>query len=90
MALGPIPFRAIDAFAQRYGIESVDEFDRLLALVRMQDSEYLRLNRKDGGETDLRDMVDATDADGVKDMVRRLGKKPSQQPKPAAQHPVSE
>jgi hypothetical protein len=88
MSLGPIPFTAINAYAQRYGIEDVDEFDRLLALIRMQDAEYLRLNRSDGGDTDLRDMVDATDAEGVKSMVRRLGKKPS--PQPPAQDPVSE
>lgn len=37
MGVGPIPFIAIDAFARRYRIEGVDEFERFLGLIRAID-----------------------------------------------------
>ena len=47
--LGPIPFSAIDRYSRRYGVASVDEFDRLAMLVRAMDGAWLeRVNKKDG------------------------------------------
>lgn len=37
----PIAFAAIDAYAARYGIASVDEFDRFHNLIRALDRAYL-------------------------------------------------
>lgn len=38
MSAGPIPFSAIGAYADRYGIRSVDEFDRFKSIIRAMDS----------------------------------------------------
>ena len=39
--VGPIPWSAIDQFAQRYGIVDIDEFERLNYLIRVMDGVYL-------------------------------------------------
>lgn len=39
---GPIPFTAIDRYASRYGIDDLDEFDRLRRLIMAMDAEYLK------------------------------------------------
>jgi hypothetical protein len=39
---GPIPFSAIDRYAERYGISNIAEFDRLRRLIMAMDSEYLK------------------------------------------------
>lgn len=41
MGLAPIPFSAIDRFARRYEIRSVDEFDRLRRLIGEMDRALL-------------------------------------------------
>lgn len=46
MALGPIPFMAIDAYATRYGIRDTDEFDRFRVLIRVIEREQDRLRPK--------------------------------------------
>lgn len=40
---GDIPFRAIDRFAQRYGIDDLDEFDEFRSMIRGVDREYLKI-----------------------------------------------
>lgn len=46
MDRGPIPWRSINEFAQRYNIVG-DDFERLSRLVRAMDTEYLRYLKKD-------------------------------------------
>lgn len=41
MALGPIRFTAIDAYARRYGIADLDDFDQLVDDVRLLDRLFL-------------------------------------------------
>lgn len=55
-AAGPIPFTAIDAYAVRYGIEDIDQFDRFRALIRAMEGERAdyqeerrKANEKAGG-----------------------------------------
>lgn len=38
---GPIPFSSIDAYARRYGIDDLVEFDRFRRLIMAMDSQYL-------------------------------------------------
>lgn len=40
LARGPIPWRSIHFFAERYGLD-VDEFDRFAAVIRAMDAAYL-------------------------------------------------
>lgn len=44
-AMGPIPFTAIDCYAERYGIEGIDAFERFHALIRAMDTAYLGFKR---------------------------------------------
>lgn len=46
MGVGPIPFGAIDRYADRYGIEGVDEFDAFRELIRAMDDAYLSWSAK--------------------------------------------
>lgn len=74
MGIGPIPFTAIDAYARRYRIEDIDHFDRFLSLIKIQDSEYLRLTSPKG-DNGVREEVSADDPDGVRRLTKRLAKK---------------
>ncbi|WP_443136604.1 phage tail assembly chaperone [Methylobacterium sp. Leaf399] len=38
---GPIPWSAIDRYAERYGIDNLDEFERFRRFIRGQDRVYL-------------------------------------------------
>lgn len=38
---GPIPWSAIDRYAERYGIDDLDEFERFRRFIRGQDRVYL-------------------------------------------------
>ena len=40
-AVGPIPWIAISAYAERMGINDPDEFERFTTLIRIMDGEYL-------------------------------------------------
>lgn len=42
MSVGPIPFTAISAFADRYGVAELDAFDTFRELIRAMDGEYLK------------------------------------------------
>lgn len=45
--VGPIQFSSLDRYATRYGIDSVDEFDRFTTLIRAMDGVFLeQMNRK--------------------------------------------
>lgn len=46
MGIGPIPFGAIDRYADRYGIAGVDEFDSFRELIRAMDDAYLSWSAK--------------------------------------------
>ena len=39
-----IRYSAIDAYASRYGITSIDEFERFLGLIEILDNKYLEMN----------------------------------------------
>ena len=41
MSLGQIPWTSIDRYAQRYGIDDPDEFDRFSSLIRAMDRTFL-------------------------------------------------
>lgn len=48
--VGPIQFSSLDRYATRYGIDSVDEFDRFTTLIRAMDGVFLeQMNRKREG-----------------------------------------
>jgi hypothetical protein len=46
--LGSIRFTAIDAFARRYGIDDVDDFDQLVDDLRLLDRLFLETSKKPG------------------------------------------
>lgn len=46
MGVGPIPFGAIDRYADRYGIADIDEFDAFRELIRAMDDAYLSWSAK--------------------------------------------
>lgn len=81
MALGPIPVSKIKSYlSEEFGMVG-DERDRALAILRSVDNEYLSFSSptstQDPDDEKLRDRVKATDVEGVKKMMNRLGKKPA-------------
>lgn len=70
MGLGPIPYSSIDIYATRYGIESIDEFDRFKSLIRRVDAEYIKLRTPKS--EDEPDEVNAQDTDAVRGLFGRL------------------
>jgi len=73
MAIGRIPFTAIDCYARRYGFEEIDEFDRFVSVMRAMDSEFRRLTSPEETKKGLE--VKATDIEGVKSVFDRLQKR---------------
>lgn len=69
MSAGRIPFSSIDRYADRYGIAGLDDFERLRAILRAMDSEYLA--SRPAAEPGA---VSMTDADGVRSLLQRLAK----------------
>lgn len=47
MMLGPIPFTAIEAYARRYRLRDLDEFDRFRGLIRTIEREQNRAIKGD-------------------------------------------
>lgn len=41
MAMGPIPFDSIDAYAKRYGIDDLDEFHAFARSIRLMDGAFI-------------------------------------------------
>lgn len=48
-AVGAIPFEAVDAYADRYGIKPGDDFDEFYTLVRAADLAWLEEVNRDRG-----------------------------------------
>ena len=49
---GPIPFTSIDRFAQRYGIDNLDDFDEFRSLIHAIDGEYLKFRSEQSKNKD--------------------------------------
>lgn len=47
MGVGPIPWTAIDRYAQRHAIDDPDDFDELTELIMTMDQTYLEHVRKE-------------------------------------------
>jgi hypothetical protein len=72
MAVGRIPWVAMKAYADQYGVTG-DHFDRFVTLIVAQDTEYLSVtNRRD---SDTGTPVDLNDAEAVSSMFARLEKR---------------
>lgn len=56
MAAGPVPFSAVDRWAERNGIVDPDEFDDLLRYVQIMDAAYLGQGVKPKAEPPKREM----------------------------------
>lgn len=46
--LGPIRWTAINAYAERYGIADIDEFERLERLIGLMDGEWRKMMEAKG------------------------------------------
>lgn len=44
--VGPIPWASIDAYAQRYGIFDIDEFDEFNRMIRVMDNVFIAHHAK--------------------------------------------
>jgi hypothetical protein len=75
MVPGPIPNGALRAYARDYGV-SGDLFDSFKTIIRAVDAEYLRLLAPKDPKAGL--TVSGSDVQGVKNLLRRAGKKPSE------------
>lgn len=74
MGLGEIPFSAIDRYAVRYKIVSVDRFDEFRRVMRRMDAEYrsLATSKSKGDEAENGETVSANDTNGIKSMLARF------------------
>jgi hypothetical protein len=70
MAVGRIPFSAIDRYAERYGLAEVDEFDTFREIMRSLDAEFRRLATPEEKKKGIE--VKATDIEGVRSVFARL------------------
>jgi len=70
--IGRIPFTSLDRFAQRYGVESLDAFDRFRTIIRLMDEAYRETAavKADGSGKPA-----VNDRSGLKAMLQRMGKK---------------
>ncbi len=73
MGLGPIPYRAVRAFANDHGVFG-DHFDHFKMVIRLLDGEYLTRQAPKTSEKGMRDVVDVNDAAGVSKLLQRLAK----------------
>jgi hypothetical protein len=71
MAIGRIPYTAIDRYAVRYGIEDVDEFDTFREIMRSMDAEFRNQMQPDADKNKGVE-VSATDIDGVRSVLGRV------------------
>jgi len=73
MGLGPIPDRALRAYALEHGLAG-DRFDSFKLVIRAVDAEYLRLLApKDPQQPNT---VSGSDIEGVKNLLSRAAKRP--------------
>jgi len=75
MVIGPIPISKIREYL-RDELELHDaDYDRARAIIRKADNAYVAmLSRRKGDEPKLSDQAKATDSEGVKRVLRGLGK----------------
>ena len=70
--VGPLTFLAIDAYARRYGIESEDEFDQFLYIMRMMDGFYLtKVHPPKNEQGEPHQEIESTDVTGIKSLLKR-------------------
>lgn len=72
MAVGPIPFEAIDRYATRYGVRN---FERFRSLIRALDNAWMGTQNKARPEAQsdmIQNAVSANDVEGVKAFFRGL------------------
>ena len=75
MAVGPIPWSKALEYAIEHGIDDPDEFDAFWQIITRLDNEASRIRRvASDDEDDLRDRVSINDPEGVKNLMRNLGK----------------
>lgn len=83
MAVGPIPRSKIREYASNeLGLQG-DALDRAITIIRKADDAYVGMtNKTSDGEPELADSAKATDAEGVKRVMRGLGNRFKQSRKP--------
>lgn len=64
MGRGPIPFSALDRYADRYGIADIDEFEQFRVVIRAMDGAFLEKTANDEPGT-----VAANDVSGMKSLL---------------------
>ena len=75
-AVGPIPGSKIREYLRDEMELTGTDYDRAQAIIRRADDAYIgMLNARKGDEPVLRDAAKATDAEGVKRVMRGLGKR---------------
>lgn len=73
MGEGPIPFSAIMRYAECYGIDTVNEFERFRKLIRGMDSEYLKFRAQQLDKTKEKPFeASVTDVEGVAAIFRGI------------------
>ena len=76
MSVGPIPGSKIREYLRDEMELTGAEYDRARAIIRKADDAYVgMLNRRKDDEPELTDAAKATDAEGVKRVMRGLGKR---------------
>lgn len=73
MGTGPIPFSALDRYADRFGLSAPDDFDRFRAIVRAMDDAYL--SHKSSSISGATFEVSADDPEGVRSVLFGNAKK---------------
>jgi hypothetical protein len=73
METGRISFLAIDRYADRYGVQGTDDFDRLRTIIEAMDGEYIRYRNSKNSDGGGDYAVDFDDVQGIKSMLKRMG-----------------
>lgn len=82
MAIGSIPRSKIrEYFSEEIGLAGL-ELDYAVDLTRRVDSEYVGMSSSDSDDIELADSAKATDAEGIKRVMRGLGSRFKQTRKP--------
>lgn len=71
MGLGPIPRSAIMSYADESGLWG-DSADNFATIIRMVDTEYLRLSNSTDKDYPKHEEVAVTDVEGTKQVLNRL------------------
>ena len=73
MSVGPIPGSKIRDYLHDIDLDDADH-ERARTIIRKADNAYLNMLRSKTGETKLTDQAKASDVEGVKRVLRGLGK----------------